>query len=94
MKKPIFIITAIVLTIVVLSVVRVVVSNSISTGGIALDKIEEDLSSYKTQNAILKEKLLTITSLDYISSKASMLGFTMDKSSFTLNKPLPLAIKQ
>ena len=83
-----------VVTIIALSAVRVVISNSISTSGIALDKIDQALSFYKTQNIILRERLLSITSLEHISSRASEMGFEESKSSISLNKPLPLAIKQ
>lgn len=94
MKKPIIIISIMFCIILILSVLRVVVANSMSTSGIALDGLDRELSYYKTQNTILKEKLLTITSLDYIASKASVLGFAESKSNISLNVPLPLAIRQ
>lgn len=94
MKKPTIIIFSLLVTIAALSVARAIVLNSISTSGIALDKTQEELANYKTQNAILKEKLLSVTSLDYISSNASLMGFVENKTSISLNKPLPLAIRQ
>lgn len=77
-----------------LSVSRAIVSNNLSTSGIGLDKTEKELSYYKTKNALLKEKLLSITSLEHIASIASSLGFVENKTNVSLNKPLPIAIKQ
>lgn len=94
MKKPILALSIIILTIIALSVTRVVFSNGLSTSGVALDQIQTEISLYKTQNTILKEKLLSMTSLDYIASKASGLGFVESKANISLNKSIPLAIKQ
>jgi cell division protein FtsL len=94
MNKSVIILFIAIFTVLSLSIVRVFVSNSMSTQGIALDNIEKELSHYKTQNAVLREELLHLTSLDNIASKASHLGFVGSKTSISLNKPLPLAIKQ
>ncbi len=94
MKKPTFIIFILLSLITALSLARVIVSNNLSTTGIALLKFENELNSYKIENAILKEKLLSVTSLSYISSESSQLGFVENKNRFTLNKSLPLAIKK
>ncbi len=94
MKKPILALSIVILTIIALSVTRVVFSNGMSTSGVALDQIQTEISVYKIQNTILKEKLLSMTSLDYIASKASVLGFVEGKTNISLNKSIPLAIKQ
>lgn len=94
MKKPTFIVFIILFLIVTLSLGRVVVSNNLSTTGAALLKIENRLNLYKIENTMLREKLLRVTSLSHISSESSQLGFVQSKNSFTLTKPLPLAIKQ
>lgn len=94
MKKPTFIIFIILFLIVTLFLARAVVSNSLSTTGLVLLKFESQLNSYKIENSMLKEKLLSLTSLSHISSESSQLGFVENKNSFTLSKPLPLAIKQ
>ncbi len=94
MKKPILALSIIILTIIALSVTRVVFSNGMSTSGVALDQIQTEISVYKIQNTILKEKLLSMTSLDYIASKASVLGFVESKINISLDKSIPLAIKQ
>ena len=69
--------------IIALSLMRVIVSNNLSTAGITLLKLENRLNSYKIENTNLRERLLNFTSLSYISSESSQ-----------LTKPLPLAIKQ
>lgn len=94
MKNPFLALSIIILIIIALSVTRVVFSNGMSTSGIALDQIQTEISFYKIQNTILKEKLLSMTSLDYISSQASALGFVESKANISLDKSIPLAIKQ
>ncbi|MEK7572878.1 MAG: hypothetical protein AAB531_00480 [Patescibacteria group bacterium] len=93
MKKPISVLIIIVLCIVGLSIMRVVVSNGISTSGIALDQIQTDIAYYKIQNINVKQKLLSISSFNYVASKASSLGFGESKSIISLNKSIPLAKK-
>ena len=94
MKKPIFLVMLAILMVIVLSIAKTVVSGRLSTSGVSLSKIEEEINNYKTQNIILREKLLTVSSLNNIASRASLLGFVEKKSELVLSKPLPLAIKQ
>ena len=94
MKKPIFLIMFSIFIIITLSVVKTAVSGKLSTSGVSLSRREGEISSYKTQNLILREKLLAVSSLNNISSKAALLGFVEKKSEFVLTRPLPLAIKQ
>ncbi|MCL4418624.1 hypothetical protein M1146_00815 [Patescibacteria group bacterium] len=94
MKRPILLIAISIFIILILSIAKTVVSNRFSTTGIALEKTESELNSYKTQNLVLREKLLAMSSLTNIASKAALLGFVENKSQVILTKPLPLAIKQ
>ncbi len=94
MKKPISFITFLTSTILILSVIQVVVSNRLSTTGAALGNLQDEILQYKTQNAFLSEKFLSISSFEYIASKAAELGFAQEKSSVVLTYPLPLAVKQ
>jgi hypothetical protein len=94
MKKPALIITTLVLTIVVLSVVKIFVSNRIATSGVVLGKVQEELLSYKLENTILSEKLYTLSSLTNIASKAYDLGYTDSKTDYVLSNQVPVAIKQ
>lgn len=94
MKKTTYLITALILIIVGLTFLRVVVLNGMSTSGFALNKTEKELISYKIQNAVLREKLLSTTSFEHIASTASSLGFVESKANLSLEKSIPLAIKQ
>lgn len=94
MHKPALLILFSIFIIALLAVVRIGVSNKLSTSGIALKKIEDQLNSYKKENMILQEKLLTYASFTQIASKAAQLGFVQDKKSFILNGSLPLSYKQ
>lgn len=94
MKKPALIISVLVFVILVLSVVRVGVSNRITTGGIAVASIEDQVSSYKKENLILQEKLLTISSLTQIASHAAEIGFVPAKANLVISTGIPVAIKQ
>ncbi|MCL5113680.1 MAG: hypothetical protein M1372_00720 [Patescibacteria group bacterium] len=94
MKRPALLITVSIFIILILSIAKTVVSNRLSTTGIVLEKTESELNSYKTQNLVLREKLLAMSSLTNIASKAALLGFVENKSQVILTKPLPLAIKQ
>lgn len=94
MKKPAFIITLLLGLVIILSVAKVVVYNRLSTSGVFVSKIEGEINSLKTQNAILSEKLLTQSSLTNISEKAEKLGFVRENSLMVLKTSEPLAIRQ
>lgn len=94
MKRPVQIITSLVFLIIALGVVRVTVSNGLSTSGIALSLTEDSVASYKKENLILQEKLLTISSYTQIASKAGELGFVPNKTNLVISTSLPIALKQ
>lgn len=75
MKKPTFVSIVLALTIALLSVVHVVVSNSVATTGVTLSLLERELSRVKRENALLSEKVLVASSFTNISSRAASLGF-------------------
>lgn len=77
----------------VLALSRAVVSNRISTSGIILDRINNEINFYKTANATLSEKFLSQSSLTNISSQAGELGFIEKKDKLIL-VPLPVALKR
>lgn len=93
MKKPIFFISIIIVIILCLSVVQVVISNSLSTTGLDLAKIEKDLQVYQKENDTLRQKVLIASSLTRIASTAGELGFVSHKLQIYLSSPLPLAVK-
>lgn len=75
-----------------LSIVQVVVSNNLSTTGVELAKIEEQIATYRKQNTVLQEKLLMASSLTIIASKAAEMGFVEEKSRIFLQTS-PLAVR-
>ena len=93
MKKPFFFIGFMSLTIICLSIVQVIISNSLSTTGLDLAKIERELHTYQRENDTFRQKVLITSSLTQIASVAGELGFTSKKSEIFLTTPLPLAVK-
>ncbi len=93
MKKPIYLIGALIVIIITLFVVKTYVSNRISTSGVVLGDAQEQIADYKTQNAILRQKIFSQSSLTYLSQKATKEGFVEDSSTLAVSKGLPLARK-
>lgn len=94
MKKPVLIIGILIFVVIILSVVRIFISNKIATSGIALAKLEEQIDFYQFQNILLAEKLYQASSLTNINTQATALGFEQKTSDFVLNSQLPVAFKQ
>jgi len=93
MKKSYIIMTFLLGLTIVLSVGRAVLSNTLSTSGIFVSKAEQEINSYKTQNVILSEKLLTASSLTNIIEKAKASGFTDEKALMVIKTSGPLAVR-
>lgn len=94
MKKPILIIGLQIIAILLLLITRSAVSNRISTSGMVLEKIDDKISYYKTENANLSEKLFSVSSLNNIASEAALLGFVDQKTDLHLTGSIPLAARQ
>ncbi|RJQ37951.1 hypothetical protein C4559_02630 [Candidatus Microgenomates bacterium] len=94
MKKPALFITFIAIIVIFLSIVQIVVSNRLSTTGVLLSKLEEDIDYYDKQNSLLEEQLLLSSSLNHIASGALEKGFVKDNTRIFLTTPLPLAVRQ
>ncbi|MEX2012798.1 MAG: hypothetical protein WD967_00170 [Candidatus Levyibacteriota bacterium] len=92
MKKPALIITSLIFAILVLSVVRISVANRISTSGIELQNIEDQVASIKKENLILQEKLLTFSSFTQIASRAGELGFVPSRANLVISTSVPVAL--
>jgi len=93
MKKPVILIIANIIFILMLTLVQVVVANNLSTTGIELGEVQEKISSYKKTNAILHEQVLTASSLSSIASSAGQLGFEEIKASAMVATQPPLAVR-
>ena len=94
MKKPALIIFIQIFVILTLTVIRVSVTNRISTSGIEVASIEQSIDSIKKENLILQEKLLTLSSYTEIASHAAEVGFVSNKTNFAISSTVPVAIKQ
>ena len=92
-KQTRLLITIVVSIVIALSVVQVAVSNSLSTTGITLSYIEQEIKLYKKDNAFLREKFLVSGSLLQVASKAASLGFVEGKQQLVVGASLPIAIK-
>ncbi len=94
MKKPISFIIVLSGIILMLSVLQVIVSNMLSTAGITLSNLQREIKQYKTENIVLSEKLLLVSSLTAISAQAEKLGFIDAQSQIIIGSPIPLAIQR
>lgn len=94
MKRPFIIILLFIFTIISLSVLRVALSNKLSTTGIELENLQVQLINYSKENTILEEKVLQVSSLINLSNEAKTLGFVETKSEVFLTNPVPLALRQ
>lgn len=74
-----------------LSLVQIVISNRLSTTGVTLGKLHDEIAFYKTENTILAEKLLVATSLNRIASSAAEIGFAEAKTPIVFSEGLPIA---
>ena len=93
MKKPIYFIIFIFLTIITLSVIQVSVANSISTTGVVLAQYQDQIQAFQRQNSLLEQRYLEAAALTTIDQKAKKLGFVPDQTPLSLSSPLPLALK-
>ena len=91
MKKPIIILGILVSVIAVLFLVKTAVSNHISTSGVELGATQEQIATLRTQNAILREKVFSQSSLTNLSNEASRKGFIEAKTTFAVSVAQPLA---
>lgn len=95
MKKPIFLIIFLLGLIIALSMVKAVFYNRLSASGAFVGEVEDKINFYKTQNAILSEELLILSSLTSIADKALELGFIKEKDSLlVLKTSRSLAVKR
>lgn len=94
MRRPLVFLFFLFSIIMLLSVVQVVVSNRLSTTGLELAKMQEEMKLYKNENALLSERLLEASSLTQIASKAAELGFVEARSLIVVSAHVPIAAKQ
>lgn len=93
MKKPVVIIVFLSVVVLGLLIARITLVNSISTTGIKLVDLQNQISDVKKQNELLKVQYLQAASYTNISSKAEKLGYVPVKSQVDLAAPLPMAMR-
>jgi cell division protein FtsL len=93
MKKAYFLLTILIGLAITLAIGRAILQNTLSTSGIFVSEAEKEISLYKTQNAILSEKLLAASSLTNILEKARKIGFTDEKSLMVIKTSGSLAVR-
>lgn len=91
MKKPMVLLGGLFGVVVMLSVVRITLVNSISTTGVELVDIQKQVDEVEKQNELLKEQYLQAASFTTIDKKAKEMGFAPAKSHLNMAAPLPLA---
>ena len=95
MKKSYLIMIFLIGLIISLSIVKAVAYNRLSSSGVFVGKLGDSIDYYKTQNTVLSERLLTLSSLAHIANKALELGFVEEDSSLmVLKTSRSLAVKQ
>lgn len=91
MKKPILILILLFVAIGGLVVTRSVVSTRITTSGLELSQIRQDTHDLRTENAILREKIFSLSSLTHVSERAEKVGFVESKSVYAVSGAKPIA---
>lgn len=94
MRKAVLSILVLVLIVFGLSLVRIYISNQVSTSGVVLGQIDAQIDAYKMENVQLAENLYTKSSLTNIAEEASKQGFVEQKTDFVINGQVPVAYKQ
>lgn len=94
MKKPILIIAILFITIGALVVTRSVVAARITTSGLELSQVKSETSELKTQNAILREEIFSLSSLTHVSETAEKVGFVESKDVYAVSAARSIARKE
>ncbi len=76
-----------ILVIILLGITQAVASNRISTAGIELGKIQSELKEVKRENTLIREKILTLSSLTLLASRAGEMGFVEGKQALYVTSP-------
>ena len=93
MKKSLFIIGILSFIVVLLLIARVTLVDNISTTGITLVDIQNQIAAYKDQNELLEVQYLQAAAYTNIAEKATKLGYVPITSEVDLSAPMPLALR-
>lgn len=93
MKKYIVLTGIMGAVLIILTVVQAVVANTVSTVGVDVAKIQEEIDAYKKENALLKESYLTKSSYTIIAEEVTKRGFERSTKQLSLTNTPPLAYR-
>lgn len=93
MKKPIIIISLLSCIVIALILVRITLVDNISTTGITLVTIQNQIAAFKDENELLEQQYLAAASYNHIATEAKKLGYVPVTSEVDLSAPLPLALR-
>ena len=91
MKRPVLFLCIAFGIILVLSGVQVVISARLSTTGVELSQIEEELDVLRRENSLFTEQILRESSYNRIASKSAEQGFVENTENFSLASPVVVA---
>jgi len=94
MKKQLNLILFLFILITLLSLTKIAISNSITTNGITLNSMQQEIVSLNTQNYIIRQKYLQQASLLTIEQKAKAEGFTPNQTDYFVSETQHLASNQ
>jgi hypothetical protein len=78
-------------TLVLLVVAQAIVANSFSTVGVDVSSMQNEILTYKKENSLLKEKLLTRSSLTEIAESMEDSGYITAKTQLSFSTSSKLA---
>lgn len=83
--------TLLIVTVAVLLLIQVVVSNRFATIGVKVNNVEEEIQNLSQDNTILTERIASASSLLTLREKATKLGYTRTIKPVYLAQDLPVA---
>ncbi len=94
MKKLIITLSSFAVIILLLTITRAVVSNSLSTSGVDLTRLSQEIDAYKRETAILEEKTLQASSYTTLQEEAGKRGYEPMSGQLVFSSQLPFAYKK
>lgn len=91
MKRTKLLLGGLIGIILLMGVTQAVASNRISTAGIELGNLQTELKTVKRENTLIREKILTISSLTRLASRAGEMGFVEGKQAIYISSPQQVA---
>ena len=92
-KTPLYTFFFVITLVSILTLLQIIVSNSIATGGAVVGQIRTEIAQVKKENGILREEIYQDASLTHVASAAAQMGIVEKSDELVLTAPLPLALK-